>query len=162
MRINHQIKAEKLLVIDETGKNLGVLSRSEAFALAQQKDLDLIEVNPLADPPVAKIIDYGKFEYQQQKAQRKIKTVHKQEELKNIKIGLKTSLHDLETKATQAEKFLNKNHRVRLEIFLRGREKAHRDLAKNKLLDFEKIIKKEHKIESSIVSLPSGWAMMIS
>lgn len=161
MRINREIKAEKLIVIDETGKNLGVLSRDEAFKLAQEKGLALMEVNPMANPPVTKIVDYGKFEYKQKKAEQKIKSAHKKQELKNIKIGLKTSTHDLEVKAGQADKFLAKGHKVRLEIFLRGREKAHRDLAKSKLHEFEKNVKTPHKIEGGPLSLPSGWAVVI-
>ena len=162
MRVNREIKADKLIVIDETGKNLGVLSRDEAFTLAQQKGLDLIEVNPAATPPVTKIVDYGKFEYRQRKAEQKIKSAHKTQELKIVRIGLKTSLHDLEVKAGQAEKFLKKGNKVKLEIFLRGREKAHRDLAKTKLQQFEKTVKETHKIEGSIMSSPSGWSVMIT
>ena len=82
------------MVIDETGKNLGVLSRAEAFRITQEKGLDIVEVNPVADPPVAKIVDYGKLEYRQRKAEQKIKATHKQQELKSVKIGLKTSTHD--------------------------------------------------------------------
>ena len=162
MRVNREIKADKLIVIDETGKNLGVLSRDEAFTLAQQKGLDLIEVNPAATPPVTKIVDYGKFEYRQRKAEQKIKSAHKTQELKIVRIGLKTSPHDLEVKAGQAEKFLKKGHKIKLEIFLRGREKAHRDLAKTKLQQFEKTVKETHKIEGSIMSSPSGWSVMIT
>lgn len=161
MRINREIKAEKLIVIDETGKNLGVLPREEAFKIAQEKGLSLVEVNPMANPPVTKIVDYGKFEYHQKKAERKIKTIHKNQEIKNVKIGFKTSVHDIEVKAGQAEKFLEKGHKVRLEIFLKGREKAHRDLAKSKLHDFEKKVEREHKMEGGVISLPSGWAVVI-
>lgn len=161
MRVNREIKAEKLVVIDETGKNLGVLDRDEAFRIAQEKKLSLIEVDPMVNPPVAKITDYGKFEYHQKKSERKIKTARKNLELKNIKIGLKTSSHDIEVKAGQADKFLEKGHKVRLEIFLRGREKAHRDLAKSKLHDFEKSIKRTHKMEGGVSNLPSGWSVIV-
>lgn len=162
MRVNREIRADKLIVIDETGKNLGVLSRDEAFKITQEKGLDLVEVNPVANPPVAKMVDYGKFEYQQRKSERKAKVSKKRQELKNIKIGLKTSRHDLEVKAGQAGKFLSKGHKVRLEIFLKGREKAHRDLARTKLLEFEKIVPLDHKPESSVMSSPSGWAVIVS
>ncbi|MEK9174356.1 MAG: translation initiation factor IF-3 [Patescibacteria group bacterium] len=161
MRINHQIRSEKLIVIDETGKSLGVLSLGEALKAAQARGLDLIEVNPAANPPVAKILDYGKFEYHQRKAERKIKAAHKKQELKTIKVGLKTSAHDVEVKAGQASKFLQKGDKVRLEIFLRGREKAHRDLAREKLRGFEKQVTEPHKIEGSAVSTPSGWSVII-
>lgn len=161
MRINHQIKSNKLVVIDETGKNLGVLSLSEALKAAQAKGLDLIEVNPAAEPPVAKIVDYGKFEYHQRKAEKKIKTAHKAQEIKMVRIKLKTSPHDTEIKAAQADKFLKKGHRVKLDIFLRGREKAHRDLAKEKLLGFEKAVTEPHKIDGKVLSTPSGWSVII-
>jgi len=161
VRVNNQIKSEKLVVIDETGKNLGVLSREEAFRITQAKGLDIVEVNPVADPPVAKIVDYGKLEYRQRKSEQKIKAARKQQELKSVKIGLKTSPHDMEVKAGQAAKFLGKGHRVRLEVFLRGREKAHRGLARTKLQEFEQLIKQPHKIEGGITSLPSGWAVLI-
>lgn len=162
LKINHQIKSDKLVVIDETGKNLGILSLSEALKAAQAKGLDLLEVNPAANPPVAKIVDYGKFEYHQRKAERKIRSVHKKQELKIVRIGLKTSPHDTEVKAGQASKFLEKGNKVKLEVFLRGREKAHRDLARTKLQGFEKMVQFNHKIESAIVSAPSGWSMVVS
>lgn len=162
MRVNNQIKSEKFVVIDETGKNLGVLSREEAFRITQEKGLDIVEVNPVVNPPVAKIVDYGKLEYRQRKSEQKIKSAHKQQELKSVKIGLKTSPHDMEVKAGQADKFLKKGHKVRLEVFLRGREKAHRDLAKTKLREFEQLVTETHKLEGGVVSLPSGWAVLIS
>lgn len=161
MRVNREIKAEKLVVIDETGKSLGVLSRDEAFKLAQGKGLDLLEVNPNATPPVAKIVDYGKFEYRQKKAEQKFKAAQKKQELKIVRIGLKTSSHDTQVKAGQADKFLQKGDKVKLEIFLRGREKAHRDLAKTKLVEFKKLVKEEHKAEGNAVSTPSGWSVTI-
>ncbi|MBI2052364.1 MAG: translation initiation factor IF-3 [Candidatus Sungbacteria bacterium] len=162
MRVNREIRAEKLVVIDETGKMLGVLSREEAFKTAQGKGLDLLEVNPNANPPVAKILDYGKFEYRQRKAEQKFKSTQKKQELKIVKIGLKTSAHDIEVKAGQADKFLQKGHKVKLEIFLRGREKAHRDLAKTRLVEFKKKIKEEHKADGNALSTPSGWSVVIS
>ncbi len=161
MRLNHQIRSEKLIVIDETGKSLGVLSREDALRAAIAKGLDLVEVNPAATPPVAKILDYGKFEYHQRRAERKIRATQKSQELKIARIGLKTSAHDAGVKAGQADKFLQKGHKVKLEIFLRGREKAHRDLARQKLIEFERLIKETHKQDGNMVSTPSGWSLMI-
>lgn len=161
MRVNREIRAEKLMVIDETGKNLGVLEREDAFRLAQGKSLDLIEVNPATNPPVAKILDYGKFEYHQRKAAQKMKASRQRQELKIVRIGLKTSIHDAEVKAQQTTKFLQKDCRVKLEIFLRGREKAHRALAKEKLAAFEKLIQEPHKVDGPMTSTLSGWSMML-
>ncbi len=137
---NEQIKARELRVIDETGENLGVLGRDEAIAKAKAKGLALIEVNPTADPPVAKIVDYGKFIYEQQKNERKARAHQKAQELKQIQIKYKTSSHDLGIKANRVKKFLDEGHRVRLEIFLRGREKGHRDMARERLQEFVKMI----------------------
>ena len=162
MRINHQIRTDKLVVIDETGKNLGVLSLSEALKTAQARGLDLLEVNPAATPPVAKIVDYGKYEYHQRKAERKIKTARKNQELKTARIKFKTSVHDIAVKAAQVDKFLAKGNKVKLEIFLRGREKAYRDLAKTKLLEFEKAVTRRHKIETPASSQLSGWSLIVS
>lgn len=161
MKINHQIRSEKLVVIDENGKSLGILTLGEALKIAQGKGLDLAEVNPATTTPVAKIVDYGKFEYRQRKAEQKMKAAHKKQELKTVRIGLKTSVHDTEVKAGLADKFLKKGDQVRLEIFLRGREKAFRDLAKTKLVAFEKMIKEPHKTDGSPVSSPSGWSVTI-
>lgn len=162
LRINHQIRTDKLVVIDETGKNLGVLSLSEALKTAQARGLDLLEVNPAANPPVAKIVDYGKYEYHQRKAERKIKAAHKNQELKTVRIKFKTSSHDIAVKAAQVNKFLAKGNKVKLEIFLRGREKAYRDLAKTKLLELEKAVAHHHKIETPASSQLSGWSMIVS
>ena len=150
------------MVIDETGKNLGVLSLSEALKTAQARGLDLLEVNPAATPPVAKIVDYGKYEYHQRKAERKIKTARKNQELKTARIKFKTSVHDIAVKAAQVDKFLAKGNKVKLEIFLRGREKAYRDLAKTKLLEFEKAVTRRHKIETPALSQLSGWSLIVS
>lgn len=161
MKINNQIRSEKLVVIDETGKSLGVLTLQEALKVAKEKGMDLAEVNPTATPPVAKIIDYGKFEYHQRKAEQKMKASNKRQELKTVRIGLKTSVHDTEVKAGLADKFLKKGDQVRLEIFLKGREKAFRDLARTKIVVFEKMITEPHKVDSSPVSSPSGWSITI-
>lgn len=147
-------------MIDDEGKSRGVLLLEEALALAQEKNLDLVEVNPASDPPVAKILEYGKFAYRQQKKERK--TSHKSKELKRVKIGIRTSAHDLQTKAKQIEKFLKKGHRVRVEIFLRGREKTHRDLAKERLEIFMTNIKETYRVLEEIKKIPSGFTTIIS
>lgn len=115
-------------VIDDEGKQLGVLSRNEALALAEEQGLDLVEISPDADPPVAKIVDWGKFNYQRTKQQQKNKRTAKTLEMKQIRFGLKISPHDLGIKLKKATEFLDAGHKVKLTLVYRGRELAHKDI----------------------------------
>jgi len=159
-RANLQIKAPQLRVIDEEGEQLGVMETSAALKLATEKGLDLIEISPHANPPVAKIVDFGKYLYQQEKSKKKQKKSANQE-TKMVRIGLKTGEHDLQVKSALADKFLEKNNKVRVEIFLRGREKAFRPLAKEKLNSFMSYISSPHLIEEQAKSTPTGFSVMI-
>ncbi len=141
---------------------LGKMDREKAIALAQEKGLDLIEVNPTANPPVAKILDYGKYIYDQQKKEKKNRAGQRNQELKTVRIGFRTSPHDLETKAKRVDRFLKKGYRVCLEIFLRGREKAMRDLAKEKLENFLKMVEKDYKEIERIKKSPRGFRVTIA
>lgn len=127
-RLNEQIRAPRLRVIDHDGQQLGVLDRQEALALARQHELDLVEISPKADPPVAKIVDWGKFNYQRTKQQQKNKRTAKNLELKQMRFGLKISDHDLGVKLNKVNGFLEAGHKVKLTVFYRGRELAHKDL----------------------------------
>lgn len=104
----------------------------QAQELAEAKGLDLVEVSPLSQPPVCKILDYGKFQYQQKRSQTKNKAL----ETKGLRLSFKIGQHDLLVKKEQAEKFLNKGHKVRIELRLRGREKAFREPAKEIIQNF--------------------------
>ena len=115
-------------VIDEEGKQLGILSRQEALDLAEEQELDLVEISPDADPPVVKIIDWGKFNYQRTKQQQKNRRSAKSLELKQIRFGLKISDHDLGIKLRKAGEFLDAGHKVKLTLVYRGRELAHKDI----------------------------------
>lgn len=134
--INEQIKNERLLVVDENGGQLGLLDRGKAIALAREKELDLIEVSPLSNPPVAKIMDYGQYKYENEKKMRKAKAHQKVSELKSIRLSFRIKGQDLENKQKQARKFLSEGHKVKIEIILRGREKAHKNLALENLKKF--------------------------
>jgi len=109
-------------VIDDKGQNLGVISRAEALALAKERELDLVEVAPQARPVVCKIIDYGKYHYQQEKKDRKQKHRSK---LKEVKFTIKIGEHDFQTKMNRVRQFLSKGDVVRVSIFFRGREIVH-------------------------------------
>lgn len=123
IRINNQIRANELRVVTDTGENLGVLSFRDALAEADKRGLDLIEISPSATPPVAKIMDYGKFQYEQNKKQREAKSKSHVTETKSLQVKIGTSEHDLELKAKNAAKWLREGHRVKIDLFLTGRSK---------------------------------------
>jgi len=161
-RANLQIRARQLRVIDEKGEQLGILDTALALKMAHEKDLDLIEINPQTNPPIAKIMDYGKYMYQKEKDGKSGKSKKSGfQETKTVRIGLKTGEHDLRVKSGLADKFLEKNNKVRLEIFLRGREKAFRNMAREKLNSFLSYITFPYVLEDSIKSTPTGFTLMI-
>jgi len=104
------------------------MSRAEALKAAEEAGVDLVEISPNADPPVAKIIDWGKFQYQKMKEQQKNRKSNKQNELKQMRFGLKIGTGDLEIKLRKIRTFLAAGHKVRIQIFYRGREMAHKEL----------------------------------
>ena len=133
-------------VIGEAGENIGVLPLAEALKLAKEKGLDLIEIAATAKPPVAKIMSYDKYRYQEEKKIKKQRAGIKIQELKGVRISARAAEHDLRVKANKVNEFLNEGHIVEIQLVMRGREKANRDWAKQKLLDFVKMIIPEHKI----------------
>lgn len=128
MRLNENIRASSLRVIDESGQQLGILSRGEALKLAEEQGLDLVEVSPEANPPVAKIINWGKFNYQRTKQLQKNKRGARNPEIKQMRFGLKIGEHDLGVKLKKVNSFLETGHKVKITVFYRGRELAHKDL----------------------------------
>lgn len=160
--INNQIRASQVRVVDETGKQMGIMSLTEALRLARERNLDLIQVTERVEPPVCKLGDYGKYLYSLQKKERKIKT--KAGEIKGVRISFAISPHDLETKVKQAEKFLKKGCRIRVELILKGREKSLGDFAKGKMNQFLEILEKlvPVKIEKKLERKPWGFTMIIT
>jgi len=148
-RVNNSIQAANLRLIDEEGKNLGIVSREEALALAKEKNLDLVEISPKENPPVAKIMDFGQFKYQLKKKEQKQKSKQKKTEIKGIRLSLRISEHDKEFKLKQGKKFLEQGHKVKIEMILKGREKIHLDLAKEIINQFIEQLG-EVKIEQEI------------
>jgi translation initiation factor IF-3 len=127
-RLNGAIRAANVRVIDEDGSQLGVITRNEALRLAEERGLDLVEVSPNADPPVCKIVDWGKYNYQKTKQLQKSKQSSKTLEVKQMRFGLKISEHDLGVKLKKVTGFLDAGHKVKLTVFFRGRENAHKEL----------------------------------
>ena len=122
------IQAPQLRVVDEDGAQLGVMSRQDALREAENQGLDLVEISPNANPPVVKIVDWGKFNYQRTKQQQKNRKSAKATELKQMRFGLKISDHDLGVKLKKVTGFLENGHKVKIVIFYRGRENAHKDI----------------------------------
>lgn len=141
---------------------MGVFSKKEALQKARKKGVDLVLITGKADPPVCKLIEVGKYLYQQQKKKKKRKT--KTTELKGIRLGFNISSHDMETKAKEAKKFLEQNNKVRIELLLRGREKALGDHAQQKIKEFLKMLKEEtsFKTEKELKRKGSKFTMIIS
>ncbi|MDD5431070.1 MAG: translation initiation factor IF-3 [Candidatus Pacebacteria bacterium] len=159
VNINHQIQAKELRIIDEAGANLGVFTLSEALQMAQEKGLDLIEVSPNTQPPIAKIMSFDKYRYQEEKKYKAQRAHHKEQENKQIRIGVKAALHDMQVSAEKVNKFLAEGCVVDIQLTMRGREKANRDWAKQKLQDFLKIINPEHKVISDIKM--GGYGLLV-
>ncbi len=149
-------------VIDESGKALGVLPTSQALALAQEKGLDLVEVNPSVKPSVAKIMDYGKYLYRKAKSERKHRSSQKAGELKAVRFAYRTSGHDIEFKAKKVSDFLKKGYKVRIEMIMRGREKSHGDMIREKLRTFLSLISEEYKTEQPPKRSPRGLILVIA
>lgn len=115
-------------MIGANGKQLGVMSLREALDIAQKAGVDLVEISPKANPPVAKIVDWGKYQYQKMKEQQKARRNNKANELKQMRFGLKIGSNDLEIKLRKIRAFLSDGHKVKILIFFRGREIAHKNL----------------------------------
>ena len=128
IRINEAIRANELRVIGADGEQFGILSRNEALKIAEEAGLDLVEISPNAAPPVAKVVDWGKYQYQKMKEQQKNRKSSKVSELKQMRFGLKIGSGDLEIKLRKIRGFLEAGHKVRIQIFYRGREMAHKEL----------------------------------
>lgn len=161
LRLNNLIRVPEVQVIDETGKQLGVMPVHEALRLANEKGLDLVEVGPQAKPPMTKIMDFGKYLYQKEKRQHSGKQKAPAQEVKTLRIGFKTGIHDLMVRASQIDKFIKKGFRVRLQLVLRGREREMAALGKDKLVKFLDLISEPFAKESEIKRFPGGFELVL-
>jgi translation initiation factor IF-3 len=128
VRTNEAITASELRVIGPDGNQIGILSRAEALLEAERAGLDLIEVSPQANPPVARIVDWGKYLYQKTKEQQRSRKNNKTLDVKQMRLGLKIGSNDLDIKLRKIREFLAEGHRVKIMVFFRGREMAHQEL----------------------------------
>ncbi len=147
VRINNFIKAPELRVITDDGENLGVITLNEALTQAKARNLDLIEISPNATPPVAKIMDYGKFQYDEKKKQKVAKSRTQTSELKNVQVKIGTGDHDLELKAKKASEWLKNGDRVKIDLYLVGRSKyMDINFLKERMDRIMKLITTEYKV----------------
>ena len=130
MRINGAIRSPKVRLIGKDGKQVGIVSISEALRIAEDAELDLVEISPNATPPVCKVIDYGKYRYQLTKKEKENKKAQHQAKLKEVKVKPNIDDHDFLTKVKHARDFLEKGNKVRLTCMFRGREMAHPEVGR--------------------------------
>jgi translation initiation factor IF-3 len=130
-------------LIGEQGEQFGVVSTSEALHQANESGLDLVEVNPTGEPPVCKLVDFGKMQYEQEKKERKQKAKQKRIEIKGIRLSVAIADNDMQIRVKQAEKFLSKGDKVQIMLQLRGREKAHPDKAYDVINEYMKLLPKD-------------------
>ncbi len=162
IRINNQIRATELRVIDADGTNLGQITTKEALEIAQRQELDLIEISPLANPPVAKIMNYGKFMYELNKKAKKAKAGAKATETKSIQVKVGTGDGDLALKAKQASTWLKEGHRIKVELFLKGRTKyMDENFLKERLDRVLHLITEQYKVAEALKKVPKGLMLTI-
>ncbi len=161
-RINSQIRATELRVLSADGDNIGILSLTEALEMAKNQGVDLIEINALSKPPIAKLMDFGKYQYEQKKKAQKAKLGAKTTETKSLQIKIGTGDHDLELKAKTASKWLKEGHRIKVELFLRGRSKGMDQAFLRERLDrVLHFITEHYKIAEPHKQSPKGLAIVI-
>jgi len=152
---------EEIRLIDENGKLIGIFSYQKAREIAKERNLDLIEVSRKAVPPVFKLGNWEKERYLKEKQLKKKLLTEKKNILKNIRIGFNEGENDLNIKAKKIAGFLEENKRVRIEIYLKGREKSHFDLAEEKIKNFLTKINKSYKIIQPLKKTPNGFFIII-
>lgn len=159
-RKNESIRAPEVRVLGENQENIGVMSSMEALAKAKEMELDLVEINPKANPPVVQILDFSHFKYQKEKEARKQKTNSHTSDIKGIRMSIRISDHDMGIRKDQAVKFLERGDRVKIELIMRGRENARAELGFEVLNKFYSMLSQE--VEARYEQEPAKQANRIS
>lgn len=146
-RVNHQITAPEVRLITDEGEQLGIFTLSEALKLADEHGLDLVEISPHAKPPVVKLISFDKFKYQMKKLEQQQKKKAKKVEVKTIRLSVKIATNDIQTKARQADGFLEDGDLVKVELRMRGREQAFVSVAEEQMKAFQAALTVAYRIE---------------
>lgn len=164
-RHNQGIRSEFVELIDEEGNHHGEVLTSKALAMAEEAGLDLVEVNPTSNPPMAKIMDYGQFKYERDKKIQKQKAHNKKQDTKGIRLSIRIGDHDLNVRREQAKKFLSKGDKLRIELPLRGRERQHPDLARELINKFVETLQADPEltlaIEEGLTSQGGKFTMIL-
>ena len=156
--INEQIRDREIRLIGEDGEQLGIMSAREAMKIAQEAELDLVKIAPAAKPPVCKIIDYGKYKYEQARKEKEAKKKQKTVEVKEVRLSPNIDTNDLNMKINNAKKFISKGNKVKVTLRFRGREMAHVQQSKHILDDFAEtladvaVVEKPAKMEGRAMS----------
>ena len=162
VNINNNIRSLKLRVIGHKGENLGVITKEDAMARAKAVGLDLIEVSPQADPPVARIADYGKYTYETSKKLKEVKAKAHSTETKTIQLSVSISEHDIMVKAKQAAEWIKEGHRVKIDLQLKGRVKYMDDKFLRERMDrILAVIPAEYKIAEPLKKIPKSMMIVI-
>lgn len=162
VRVNERIGARTLRVIGPNGEQLGVFPRDAALRKAEEFDLDLVEVAPQADPPVCRVIDFAKYKYDQKKRERELKKHQKQTQLKEVRISPRIDSHDYEIKLKHIKEFLEKKHKVRVRMWFKGREIAHKDIGSRLIEKLLKDIEKVGRIDREPHMLGKTLVLVLS
>ena len=141
------IRIREVRIIDDQGEQLGVMPTAQALALSQERGLDLVEVAPTAVPPVCRILDYGQYKYELQKREREQKKKQKSQTFKEVRLGVKVDVHDLQTKARRAAMFLDHGDRVKITVRFRGREISHANLGRDLLMRTAELLAEHGAVE---------------
>ena len=149
LKINDQIRVRQVRLIDEEGNQRGIVDTRDALSRAREKELDLVLVSENAQPPVTKLMDYGKYRYEQQQQEKEARKRSRQQEMKAIKFRVKIDEHDYETKVNHIRRFLKGGHKVRVTIMFRGRERTHPELGQEILLRVGQDVSEMATVESS-------------
>ena len=160
-RANERIRIPRVVVIDENSSNLGEMDTKTAVELARERGFDLVEVQPKAVPPICKILDFGQFQYEQEKTRSKQKARQKKVEIKAVRISFRISEHDKETKRSQAEKFLSQGNKVKIDVVLRGREKGYVEEAQQTMGAFAKSLGEGVAIEQPFTKQGGRLSMVV-
>lgn len=161
-RINHQIQATEIRLLNDEGQQLGVFSLQEALKLAEEHGLDLVEISPQARPPVVKLISFDKYKYQQKKLEQQQKKKVKKVEVKTVRLSAKIATHDIQTKARQADGFLGGGDWVKVELRMRGREQAFQDVAQNQIKLFREALTVPYRVEIEPKKMGNTLSMTIA
>ncbi len=161
-RVNKQITAPEIRLLNDVGEQLGIFLIAQAQDLATEHGLDLVEVSPNAKPPVVKLISYDKFNYQQKKMEQLQKKKVKKVEVKTIRLSAKIATHDIETKAKRADEFLQDGDWVKLDLRMRGREQAFISLAEQQLKTFQEAISVPFRVEVPAKRAGNALSMTIA